>query len=583
MIPESFKQDLLNRVDIVEVVGRYVQLKKGGANFMGLCPFHTEKTPSFTVSPAKQFYHCFGCQKHGNAIGFLMDYGGMGYVDAMKDLAAAVGMQVPAWQPRTPEEAQRKERETDLVPVMEKAMEFYRGELKKSPRAVEYLKGRGLEGRVAGRFGIGYAPDDWQALKAAFPAYEDPALVECGLVIENEGKRYDRFRDRVMFPIFNARGIVIGFGGRVLGAGEPKYLNSPETPLFEKGRELYGFAQASDAIRAARRALVVEGYMDVVALAQFEVGYAVATLGTATTPVHVAKLLRVADEIVYCFDGDAAGRKAAWRALEVSLPLVPDNKKFSFLFLPQGEDPDTFIRSHGKPAFEKLLADAQPLSGYLLGELRSQADLSSPEGRAAFLSAAKPYIKQITAPALRLQILNEIAEVGRISDQDLRDLLGEARGQRASVQTTYRRSYAARNSSEWELLQNLLGNLSLAQHIAPELLTADLPETKALLAIRDIVHAASELPTFPYLVELLEGSPHIEVVLQAARFSSDLNLSGEEARQEFQEALGKLELLRRKKELDAILSEGLVSAEARIEYQAKLTSYKRLQGALPNP
>ena len=583
MIPESFKQDLLNRIDIVEVVGRYVQLKKGGANFMGLCPFHTEKTPSFTVSPAKQFYHCFGCQKHGNAIGFLMEYGGMGYVDAIKDLASQVGMQVPEWQPRTPEEAQRRERETDLVPVMEKAMEFYRGELKKSPRAVDYLKGRGLEGRVAGRFGIGYAPDDWQALKAAFPAYEDPALVECGLVIENEGKRYDRFRDRVMFPIFNARGIVIGFGGRVLGAGEPKYLNSPETPLFEKGRELYGFAQASDAIRAARRALVVEGYMDVVALAQFEVAYAVATLGTATTPVHVAKLLRVADEIVYCFDGDAAGRKAAWRALEVSLPLVPDNKKFSFLFLPQGEDPDTFVRSHGKPAFEKLLADAQPLSGYLLGELRSQADLASPEGRAAFLSAAKPFIKQLTAPALRLQILNEIAEVGRISEQDLRDLLGEARGQRVSVKTTHRQSYAARNSSEWELLQNLLGNLSLAQHIAPELLTADLPETKALLAIRDIVQAASELPTFPYLVELLEGSPHIEVILQAARFSSDLNLSDEEARQEFQQALANLELLRRKKELDAILSGGLVSAEARTEYQAKLTSYKRLQGALPNP
>jgi len=281
LIPDSFKQDLLNRVDIVEVVGRYVQLKKGGANFMGLCPFHNEKSPSFTVSPAKQFYHCFGCQKHGNAIGFLMDYGGMGYVDAIKELAASVGMQVPEWRPRTPEEAQRKERESDLVPVMEKAMQFYRAELKKAPRAIEYLKGRGLEGRIAGRFGIGYAPDDWQALKGAFPAYEDPALVECGLVIDNEGKRYDRFRDRVMFPIFSARGTVIGFGGRVLGAGEPKYLNSPETPLFEKGRELYGYAQAADAIRAARRALVVEGYMDVVALAQFEVGYAVATLGTA--------------------------------------------------------------------------------------------------------------------------------------------------------------------------------------------------------------------------------------------------------------------------------------------------------------
>jgi DNA primase len=582
VIPDSFKHDLLNRVDIVEVVGRYVQLKKAGANFSGLCPFHSEKTPSFTVSPAKQFYHCFGCQKHGNAIGFLMDYGGMGYVDAIKELASAVGMQVPEWQPRTPEEAQRKERETDLVQVMEKAMQFYRAELKKSPRAIEYLKGRGLEGRVAGRFGIGYAPDDWQALRAAFPEYEDQALVECGLVIENEGKRYDRFRDRVMFPIFSARGAVIGFGGRVLGAGEPKYLNSPETPLFEKGRELYGFAQASDAIRAARRALVVEGYMDVVALAQFDIGYAVATLGTATTPVHVSKLLRVADEIVYCFDGDAAGRKAAWRALEVSLPLVPDHKRFGFLFLPHGEDPDTFIRSHGKPAFEELLADARPLSGFLIGELRGQADLSSPEGRAAFLSVAKPYIRQITAPALRLQILNEIADLGRISDQDLRDLVGEAKSQRASGPTSYRRSYAARNSAEWELLQNLLGNLGLVQHIDPDLLTADLPETKALLAIRDIVQAASEVPTFPFLVETLQGSPHMEVVLQAARYSSDLNLGAEEVRREIQEALAKLELARRKRELDAILSRGLVSTEERVEYQAKLTSYKRLQGALPS-
>src|SRR3954470_1562613 len=327
VIPDSFKQDLLNRVNIVDVISRYVQLKKGGANFLGLCPFHNEKSPSFTVSPAKQFYHCFGCGVHGNAIGFLMAYSALGYIDAVKELAASVGMQVPESRPPTPHEVARKERETDLYGLMEKAMDFYRAELKKSPKAIEYLKGRGLTGEIAARFRIGYAPDGWQGLKPGFENYEDKAMVECGLVIQGEeGKRYDRFRDRVMFPIFSARGAVIGFGGRVIGDGEPKYLNSPETPLFEKGRELYGLGQAGESINSERRVVVVEGYMDVVALAQFGIANAVATLGTATTPVHVSKLLRLADEIVFCFDGDAAGRKAAWRALEVSLPLAPDHK-----------------------------------------------------------------------------------------------------------------------------------------------------------------------------------------------------------------------------------------------------------------
>ena len=273
MIPESFKQDLLNRVDIVDVVSRYVQLKKGGANFLGLCPFHNEKSPSFTVSPAKQFYHCFGCGAHGNAIGFVMAHLGLGYVEAVKELASSAGMQMPEFQPRSPEEAARRERETDLYALMERALEFYRAELKKSPRAIAYLKARGLTGEIAARFRMGYAPDDWQALRAAFPQYEDKALVECGLVVQGEeNKRYDRFRDRIMFPILSARGAVIGFGGRVLGEGEPKYLNSPETPLFEKGREVYGLVQAREAVRAAGRVLVVEGYMDVVALAQFGIG-----------------------------------------------------------------------------------------------------------------------------------------------------------------------------------------------------------------------------------------------------------------------------------------------------------------------
>jgi DNA primase len=423
MIPDSFKQDLLNRVDIVDVVTRYVQLRKAGANYVGLCPFHNEKTPSFSVSPAKQFYHCFGCGVHGNAIGFLMAYASLGYVDAVKDLASQVGMQVPEARPRSPEEAARKEREPDLYAVMEKAMDFYRAALKKSPRAIDYLKKRGLTGEVAARYRIGYAPEDWQPLKGAFSNYEDKSLVDVGLVIENEGKRYDRFRDRIVFPILNARGAVIGFGGRVIDKGEPKYLNSPETPLFEKGRELYGLPQARDAIRAAGRVLVVEGYMDVVALAQYGVGYAVATLGTATTPVHVSKLLRLTDELVFCFDGDPAGRKAAWRALEVSLPLAPDHKPIRFLFLPEGEDPDTYIRKKGREAFEARVGEAETLSQFLLAQMRSECDLATAEGRARFVSIAKQHVQKITAPALRLQLINEIAQLARVAEGDINALL----------------------------------------------------------------------------------------------------------------------------------------------------------------
>src|SRR4029078_7387029 len=370
------------RVDVVEVVSRYVRVKKAGANFSGLCPFHNKKPPSFSFSPAKQFYHCFGCGAHGNAIGFLMSYGGMGYVDAVKDLASGVGMQVPEWQPRTPQEIQLKERETDLYGVLERAMEFYRGELKKSPRAIDYLKRRGLTGEIAARFRIGDAPDDWQGLKGGFPSYEDKALVEAGLVVVNEDKRYDRLRDRIVFPIFNARGAVIGFGGRVIDDEDtPKYLESPETPVFEKGREVYGLVQARDALRNSGRVLVVEGYMDVVALAQFGVGYAGATLGTATPPVHVTKLLRLPDEVVFSFDGDAAGRKAAWRALEVSLPPASDANPIRSLFLPEEDDPDTYTRKHGKEDFERLVREAPTLSAFLLAELRAGADLGSAEGR----------------------------------------------------------------------------------------------------------------------------------------------------------------------------------------------------------
>lgn len=464
MIPQSFIQDLLARVDIVDVVESAVQLKRAGANYSACCPFHTEKTPSFTVSPAKQFYHCFGCGAHGTAISFLMEYHGMGFIDAVKDLASRVGMTVPE-----PDPAFRRQAETpagpDLTALLADAARYYKEQLKRSEVAICYLRGRGLTGEVAARFGLGYAPDGWQNLETVFRDYADKALVEAGLVILNEeGRRYDRFRDRIMFPIVNPRGDIIGFGGRVLGQGEPKYLNSPETPVFEKGRELYGLFQARQAIRTAGRVLVVEGYMDVVALAQHGVEYAVATLGTATTPVHVQKLLRQTDEVVFAFDGDKAGRKAAWRALEVSLAALVDGKQVRFLFLPEGEDPDSYIRTQGREAFETLVAGAEPLSRYLLDGLQAGVDMNTPEGRAAFLKDAEGLVKQITARNLGLAMRDAIARAAGLTLDRLDEQFGIPRsvvgGRPAPARPLGMRS-AAGQQAEHVVLRSLMARPDL--------------------------------------------------------------------------------------------------------------------------
>ncbi|MEJ2173984.1 MAG: DNA primase [bacterium] len=565
MIPDSFKQDLLNRVDIVDVVSRYVQLKKGGANLLGLCPFHGEKTPSFTVSPTKQFYHCFGCGAHGNAIGFLMAYAGLGYVDALRDLAGSVGMQLPEQRPRTREEAARQEREADLGALLEQAMGFYRAELKKSQRAIEYLKGRGLSGEIAARFRLGYAPDDWQALRATFPdsEYEQRALVECGLVIENEGKRYDRFRDRIIFPIFSNRGTVIGFGGRVLGQGEPKYLNSPESPLFEKGRELYGLVQAREAIRAAGRALVVEGYMDVISLAQHGVGYAVATLGTATTPHHVSRLLRLADQVVFCFDGDAAGRKAAWRALEISLPLAPDHKPIRFLFLPQGEDPDSSIRAHGAEAFERAVREAQTLSSFLLGELRAQTDLGSPEGRSALLAAARPHLKRTEAPGLRLQLVKEVAELARVSQDEAEQLLGLTTAGAPRPRPAPRRTappIAA--SQERNLLRCVLVKPALIDALEPELLDARTAESATLQAIAQWAADGGEMSE-ALLIEQFRESPHAEVLFRAQAAALEQNLNEDDTERQFRQIQLALRIQRKNEEFEALRREAAAGRTSR--------------------
>ncbi|MDO9226535.1 MAG: DNA primase [Pseudomonadota bacterium] len=408
MIPQDFLQQLLDRTDIVAVVEQYVPLKKAGANYQARCPFHSEKSPSFTVSPTKQFYHCFGCGAHGTAISFLMEHAGIPFVEAVKDLAGRVGMEVPDdGSRRPPEEENRRER---MFERMEAATSHYRKGLKGNEKVVDYLKNRGLTGETAARFGIGYAPEGWQGLREAMADYADPLLVEIGLVIVHEDKRYDRFRDRVMFPIRNERGQVIAFGGRVIGKGEPKYLNSSETPLFHKGRELYGLYEHRRAIQGENRVVVVEGYMDVVMLDQHGVQNAVATLGTAITADQAARLLRMADDVVFAFDGDNAGRKAAWRALENSLPQIQDGKRLSFLFLPEGEDPDSYVRAQGADAFRKLCDGAMPLSDFLFAELTAQTDLGSQEGQVRLAKLVEPHIDKLgQAPLLKRMLQQRLA------------------------------------------------------------------------------------------------------------------------------------------------------------------------------
>ncbi|MCE2782773.1 DNA primase [Limnohabitans sp.] len=426
-IPQSFIQELLSRVDVVDIVGKYVQLKKGGVNFMGLCPFHGEKSPSFSVSPTKQFFHCFGCGKNGNAIGFLMEHAGMTFIEAVKDLAQQTGMQVPEEQ-QSPEDRARaaaaKAKQDSLSDVLEKAGEAYRDQLKITPHAIDYLKARGLSGQIAKRFGLGYAPEGWRSLASIFPQYDDPLLAESGLVIVNEedDKRYDRFRDRIMFPIRNIKGECIGFGGRVIGSGTPKYLNSPETPVFHKGRELYGLYEAREALHSAGYVLVTEGYMDVVALAQLGFANAVATLGTACTPDHVQKLFRFTDSVVFSFDGDGAGRRAARKALDGALPYATDVRSIKFLFLPAEHDPDSYVREFGQEAFAEQIKQAMPLSRFLIEAASADCDLQSAEGRARLSSQARPLWQLLPDGALKQQLLSELAQLIQLETTSLEKL-----------------------------------------------------------------------------------------------------------------------------------------------------------------
>jgi DNA primase len=608
-IPPGFIQELLARADIVEVVGQHVQLKKSGSNYKGLCPFHGEKTPSFTVSASKQFYHCFGCGAHGTAIGFLMEYAGLGFVDAVKDLAARYGLTVPQadLDPQQQRQLQRsRSLQATLLDVLRTADDFYQHRLRHSDKAKNYLIARGVQGQVAKRFGLGYAPDDWQALAGAFANYNADALVQAGLVIARDAqgepiepqaesfaaaqRRYDRLRDRITFPIRNLRGEVIGFGGRVIGQGEPKYLNSPETEVFHKGEELYGLFEARGAIARAGYALVVEGYLDVVALAQFGIEQVVATLGTACTAQQLQKLFRHTGQVIFSFDGDDAGRRAARRAMENALALLTDTRVVKFLFLPPEHDPDSYIRERGVDAFEREIARAQPLSEFLFASLFDGVALGSAEGRAQAIHQAAALLAQIHAPALRAQLLTDFARRLDMPLADLREVLHAASPRQAPVERhtpsgappglapdaprrgarAPLRAFAAPTDALRQALPLLLAHPALWWDISPAQHALLAQESGALQPLVHTVEAVLEDQpdcSAAALWETLRAAGHApEQVL--AQSPDPLEIEPEVARHDLLALLLRLErhsVLRRQ---DALVAAGLVSDADRAEYRS---------------
>lgn len=489
LIPQSFINDLIDRADIVDVVGSRVALKKSGKNYSGLCPFHDEKSPSFSVSPDKQFFHCFGCQESGSALTFLMKYERMEFVEAVETLAKDLGLTVPR------EKSNRNYVEVDqrIFQALEKAERVYKQQLRGMPAAVDYLKGRGLTGVTARDFGIGYAAEGWHSLSEVLLDEDVSAevMLKAGLTIKNDsGRVYDRFRHRIMFPIRDVRGRVIGFGGRKLGDEEgPKYLNSPETPVFAKNQELYGLYEARKALRNIDRLLVVEGYMDVVALAQGGFRNAVATLGTATGEAHYQKLYRYTDEVVCCFDGDKAGRAAAWRALESALPVLNEHRQLKFVFLPDGEDPDSLVRDQGAEAFSEFLQNATPGIEYLFNKLGEGLDLQSLDGRARFMGLANPYVEKIPAGILQELVRKRVREIGGMETGTIR-----AAGRESKPRVSMR------DDGEFGpvLAQRLIGMLLKAPNLWIELDKS----TQAELLARH-----KELGVLGRLVSLLDAQP----------------------------------------------------------------------------
>lgn len=503
IIPRSFIDDLLARLDIVDIIDARVKLKKQGKNYGACCPFHNEKTPSFSVSQEKQFYHCFGCGVHGNAIDFLMEYERLEFVEAIEELAASLGLDVPREQRNSSSgnfskgPTANSEQKRSLYDLMGTIGQYYRDQLKVSSNkaAIEYLKGRGLSGEIVQKFGIGYVPDEWDSVRKNFgqqKATQD-MLVSGGMLIENDkGNRYDRFRGRIMFPIRDRRGRVIGFGGRVLGNDTPKYLNSPETPIFHKGKELYGLYEVLQAYREPPQVLVVEGYMDVVALAQYGVDYSVASLGTSTTGDHLQVLFRQTSTVVCCYDGDRAGRDAAWRAMENALPYLNDGRQLKFMFLPDGEDPDSFIRQNGKEAFETEVQNAMPLSDFMFSSLMQQVDSRTKEGMAKLSTLAVPLIDKVPGGTLRLYLRELLGrKLGLVDERQLQQLI-DRQGQQETRAQPHKE---IKRTPMREVIALLLQNPSYAEMV-PDLST-----------VRDL--SLPGLNLFVEVVDKCQAHPHM--------------------------------------------------------------------------
>jgi DNA primase len=564
-IPQNFIDELLNRVDIVDVIDSRVSLKKAGREYQACCPFHNEKTPSFTVSPGKQFYHCFGCGAHGNAIGFLMDYENLAFPEAVEELARSVGMEVPH---EVTAGSPADERRLDHYSLLEKAERFYRGQLRQhaqATRAVDYLKARGLSGEIAQTFGLGYAPPGWDSLaKHLHDAASRKLAVELGLLVQkDDGGCYDRFRDRIMFPIRDRRGRCIGFGGRVLGDEKPKYMNSPESPVFHKGRELYGLFEARKAGQKLERLLVVEGYMDVVALAQFGLSNAVATLGTATTPEHLESLYRTVSEVVFCFDGDAAGRRAAWRALENTLPVLRDGREARFLFLPEGEDPDTLVRRIGADAFQQEIVESVPLSRFFFESLCHQVDTGSVDGRARLVELARPLLKRLPDSVFRDLMLEQLSERSGLKLAQLQQrIFGTPPPEQAAASTGQRRDLSRsplRTAIRLLLEKPALGNTLDAPAGFEDL---RLPGVALLTELLELTRRSPHL-TAGGIIEHWRGRPEEQHLARLATTRLDVPTDGYEP--EFHGAVQRLIEQRNSQKVEDLLAKerqsGLSSSE----------------------
>jgi DNA primase len=579
-IPQGFIDELIARADIVELIGSRVQLKKAGREWKACCPFHAEKTPSFWVSPDKQFYHCFGCGAHGTALGFLMEHDKLPFPDAVEELASRLGLEVPREDDgRGP----RPKRDEGAYELLAQVTQYWRDCLRESARAKEYLAGRGISPETCVKFAIGYAPDAWDALLRRFGGKpeRERLLLETGLIIERSGRGesgyYDRFRDRIMFPIRDARGRPIAFGGRIVDAGEPKYLNSPETPLFHKGRELYGLYEARQALRKIERLMVVEGYVDVVRLAQAGIAWAVATLGTATTPEHLNRLFRVTSEVVFCFDGDRAGRAAAWRALENALEHARDGRQLRFLFLPEGHDPDTLVGEEGKDAFEARLAGALPLSEFLVTQLASQTDLSSVDGRARLAELARPLLARVPPGVYRELLLERLAAEVKMPPGRLAELL-RARPDERRPALRPGRARPARSAGRQPLLTQAI--MLLLHHPAAARSVAEVPgwlssEHKGFAVLRELLDTARAAPglSTAQLVERWRERPEGTRIAELAGAESlvgDARAAGRELATLFERIGAELGPEKRLNELIELARERRLTEQEQKEFQGLL-------------